>query len=175
MAALEQAERLSGVLDELLEAARAARAAGAEPADLREGLAAVVEEWRPRLRSAGRALKVRVPERAAGPGDARARSARRSARSLENALRHGGGTVTLARAGDRAQPVRSRSATPGRACRRSWCRTSSTAGVSGGSSTGLGLALARALVEADGGRLELSRARPADVHDLPAGAPGPTT
>ena len=38
LAALEQAERLAGVLDELLEAARAARAAGAELQDLREGL-----------------------------------------------------------------------------------------------------------------------------------------
>jgi signal transduction histidine kinase len=34
-------------------------------------------------------------------------------------------------------------------------------GVSGASSTGVGLALARALVEADGGRLELSSTAPA--------------
>jgi nitrogen-specific signal transduction histidine kinase len=33
-------------------------------------------------------------------------------------------------------------------------------GVSGSGSTGLGLALARALVDSDGGRLELSTARP---------------
>src|SRR5207342_2889421 len=61
-AALEQAERLSAVLDELLEAARAARAAGAEPIDLSAGLAAVAEEWRPTVRRAGRTIKVRVPD-----------------------------------------------------------------------------------------------------------------
>jgi len=33
-------------------------------------------------------------------------------------------------------------------------------GVSGSGSTGLGLALARALIDSDGGRLELSTARP---------------
>jgi len=62
IAALEQTEKLSAVLDDLLEAARAARAAGAELMDLREGLAPVVEEWRPTLRTAGRGLKVRLPD-----------------------------------------------------------------------------------------------------------------
>ena len=50
-AALEQAERLSGVLDELLQAARAARAAGAEPADQRETLAGGSEEGQARRRA----------------------------------------------------------------------------------------------------------------------------
>jgi signal transduction histidine kinase len=43
--------------------------------------------------------------------------------------------------------------------------------VSGGSSTGLGLAVARALAEADGGRLELVQQRPA-VFALFLSAPG---
>jgi signal transduction histidine kinase len=157
-AALEQAERLSGVLDELLEAARAARAAGAEPADLREILGTVIEEWQPRLRAAGRALKVRVPERLlVRVTPARIREA--VGALLENALRHGGGTVTVAaRATEHGPQVEvgdAGSGVPEELVAHVFDR-----GVSVGSSTGLGLALARALVEADGGRLELSRARP---------------
>ncbi|HUQ55952.1 histidine kinase dimerization/phospho-acceptor domain-containing protein, partial [Lentzea sp.] len=45
-AALEQAERLAAVLDELLAAARAARAVDAEPLELRPALNAIAEEWR---------------------------------------------------------------------------------------------------------------------------------
>ena len=157
-AALEQAERLSEVLDELLEAARAARAAGAEPADLRETLAGVIVDWQPRLRAAGRGLKVRVPERLlARVTPARIREA--VGALLENALHHGAGTVTLtARSSDHGLQVEVADAGPG--IPEELIPHVFDRGVSVGSSTGLGLALARALVEADGGRLELSRARP---------------
>jgi signal transduction histidine kinase len=158
LAALEQAERLSGVLDELLQAARAARAAGAEPTDLRDTLSGIVEEWQPRLRASGRSLKVRVPERLlARVTPARIREA--VGALLENAARHGAGTVTLAaRATEHGLQVEvgdTGTGVPEELIPHVFDR-----GVSVGSSTGLGLALARALVEADGGRLELSRARP---------------
>jgi signal transduction histidine kinase len=158
LAALEQTEKLSEVLDELLEAARAARAAGAEPMDLRSGLTEVADEWRPALEAAGRRLKLRVPEGLlARVTPARIREA--VGALVDNALRHGGGTVTIsAREGANALVVEvsdTGSGIPEELVPHVFDR-----GVSVQSSTGLGLALARALVEADGGRLELSRARP---------------
>jgi signal transduction histidine kinase len=159
MAALEQTEKLSEVLNELLQAARAARAAGAELQDLRLGLTAVADEWRPALRAAGRSFKVRVPDGLlARVTPARIREA--VGALVDNALQHGGGTVTLsARAAENSIVVEvadSGAGVPEELVPHVFDR-----GVSVGSSTGLGLALARALVEADGGRLELSRARPA--------------
>lgn len=159
LAALEQAERLSDVLDELLEAARAARAAGAEPLDLRAGLTAVADEWRPALRAAGRTLRVQVPEGLlARVTPARIREA--VGALVDNAIQHGGGTVTLsARAAENSLLIEvgdNGAGVPEELVPHVFDR-----GVSVGSSTGLGLALARALVEADGGRLELSRPRPA--------------
>jgi signal transduction histidine kinase len=147
------------VLNELLQAARAARAAGAELQDLRLGLTAVADEWRPALRAAGRSFKVRVPDGLlARVTPARIREA--VGALVDNALQHGGGTVTLsARAAENSIVVEvadSGAGVPEELVPHVFDR-----GVSVGSSTGLGLALARALVEADGGRLELSRARPA--------------
>ncbi|MGH4018744.1 MAG: ATP-binding protein [Pseudonocardiaceae bacterium] len=162
-AALEQAERLGAVLDELLRAAEAARAATAEPVDLTALLHEVVEEWLPTARARGRPLHLRVP------GGLLARVTPGRVREaigvlVDNALRHGGGEVTV-------------SARPGGSGREGMVVVEVTdagagvpedlaphvfdRGVSGTSSTGVGLALARALVDADGGRLELSSARPA--------------
>jgi signal transduction histidine kinase len=158
LAALEQAERLAEVLDELLEAARAARAAGAEPHDLRDVLTAVADEWRPALKAAGRSLKVRLPEgMLARVTPARLREA--VGALVDNAIHHGGGTVVLsARVAENSLAVEvsdGGAGVPEELVPHVFDR-----GVSVGSSTGLGLARARALVEADGGRLELSRPRP---------------
>ncbi len=159
VAALEQTEKLTGVLDDLLEAARAARAAGAEPQDLREGLAAVADEWRPALRAAGRRFSVRIPDGLlARVTPARLREA--VGALVDNAVRHGGGTVTLtARAAESSLVIEVSDNGPG--VPEELVPHVFDRGVSGRSSTGLGLALARALVEADGGRLELARVRPA--------------
>jgi signal transduction histidine kinase len=158
-AALEQAERLAEVLDELLAAARAARSVDAEPLDLRAELTAIAEEWREPLRGEGRALRVRVPEgmlARATPG--RLREA--IGVLLDNALRHGEGPVVLSARSDDAAIVVEVSdggaGVPDELAGHIFER-----GVSGGGSTGVGLSLARALVDADGGRLELSTARPA--------------
>ncbi|WP_243792098.1 ATP-binding protein [Saccharopolyspora gloriosae] len=158
-AALEQAERLSNVLDDLLAAATAARARDAEPLDVSEALTEAAAEWREPLRSQGRTLRQRVPEgllARATPG--RLREA--IGVLLDNAVRHGKGTVTLtARNGGGTVVVEVGDAGPG--VPDQLVPYVFERGFSAGGSTGVGLALARALVEADGGRLELSKARPA--------------
>jgi signal transduction histidine kinase len=158
LAALEQTERLSQVLDELLDAARAARAAGAEPTDVREAMDEVAAEWRSSFATAGRSLRVRTPAgMLARVTAARLREA--VGALVENALRHGDGPVTItARPGENAVLVEVSDTGPG--VPEELVPHVFERGVSAQSSTGLGLALARALVEADGGRLELSRARP---------------
>ncbi|MFD4642112.1 ATP-binding protein [Lentzea sp. NPDC058436] len=181
-AALEQAERLAAVLDELLAAARAARAVGAEPLEMRPALTAIADEWREQVKSQGRALRVRVPDGLL----ARATPARlREAIGvlLDNALRHGEGSVVVSARGEDGTIVVEVS-DGGAGVPDDLAAHIFERGVSGGGSTGVGLALARALVDADGGRLELSTARPAtfavflpvpkaqDVVGIPWKAPG---
>jgi signal transduction histidine kinase len=162
-AALEQAERLADVLDELMTAAREARATGAEPVDLGVELRSVADEWRAPLRSEGRSLKVRVQDGLlAKVSPARLREV--IGVLLDNAMRHGSGTVTLsAREGvvSTGDTVVIEVTDLGAGVPDELAEHIFERGVSGGGSTGLGLALARALIDSDGGRLELSVKRPA--------------
>jgi signal transduction histidine kinase len=162
-AALEQAERLGAVLDDLLRATEEARAATAEPVELGELLREVVADWQPQAEADRRPLRLRVVDGLVArvtPG--RLREA--LGVLIDNALRHGAGQVTLSArwtgvAPDRMAVVEVTDG--GEGVPEELAAHVFDRGISGASSTGVGLALARALVEADGGRLELSSARPA--------------
>ncbi len=160
-AAQEQADRLAQALDELLAAARAAREVDAEPVDLPVTLPAVAEEWRQLLRVEGRNLRLKIADGLmVRVTPARLREV--IGVLLDNALRHGAGTVTLsARRGDAEGTVVIEVADTGSGVPDELAPHIFERGFSGGGSTGVGLALARALVESDGGRLELSNKRPA--------------
>jgi signal transduction histidine kinase len=143
-AALEQAERL----------------ASASPLALDGELAAVRDEWQGPVSAEGRSLRVRVGEGLV----ARATSARfREALGVlvDNALRHGGGTITISGRHSDKDTIVVEVSDNGDGVPSELAPHVFDRGVSGAASTGVGLALARALIEADGGRLELARTKPA--------------
>ncbi|MGH3825354.1 MAG: sensor histidine kinase [Pseudonocardiaceae bacterium] len=184
-AALEQAERLGAVLDDLLRATEEARAATAEPVALAELLSDVVADWQTQAQAERRPLRLRVAEGLVArvtPG--RLREA--LGVLIDNALRHGAGVVTLSARWTGVAPDRMvvvEVTDGGEGVPEELAAHIFDRGISGASSTGLGLALARALVEADGGRLELSSARPARFAiylrvpraEKPTGSPRPGT
>jgi signal transduction histidine kinase len=162
-AALEQAERLGAVLDDLLRATEEARAATAEPVELAELLSEVVTDWQTQAQAERRSLRLRVTDGLVArvtPG--RLREA--LGVLIDNALRHGAGVVTMSARWTGVAPDRMvvvEVTDGGEGVPEELAAHIFDRGISGASSTGLGLALARALIEADGGRLELSSARPA--------------
>ncbi|MGH3771510.1 MAG: sensor histidine kinase, partial [Pseudonocardiaceae bacterium] len=92
-AALEQAERLGAVLDDLLRATEEARAATAEPVELAALLGEVVEDWQAQADADLRPLRLRVADGLVArvtPG--RVREA--LGVLIDTALRHGAGVVT---------------------------------------------------------------------------------
>ncbi|SFY39287.1 ATP-binding protein [Streptomyces atratus] len=157
--ALTQVERLTDVVERLLTNARDPRTGSAVVFDLDEVVKQQVEEWRPAYRSAGRAI-VRSGKqglRAVGTPGAVAQVL---AALIENSLMHGGGTVALRTRVTGNQVVIEVTdegpGVPSDLGARIFERT-----ISGRNSTGIGLAVARDLAEADGGRLELLQQQPA--------------
>ncbi|MET3986587.1 ATP-binding protein [Streptomyces sp. PvR034] len=156
--ALTQVERLTDVVERLLTNSRDPRTGSAVPFDLDEIVKQQVEEWRPAYRSAGRAI-VRSGKqgmRAVGTPGAVSQVL---ATLVENALMHGGGTVALRTrvTGNQAviEVTDDGPGVPSDLGNRIFERA-----ISGRNSTGIGLAVARDLAEADGGRLELLQAQP---------------
>ncbi|MCY0917999.1 ATP-binding protein [Streptomyces sp. H27-G5] len=156
--ALTQVERLTDVVERLLTNSRDPRTGSAVPFDLDEVVKQQVEEWRPAYRSAGRAIvrSGKAGMRAVGTPGAVSQVL---ATLVENALMHGGGTVALRTrvTGNQAvlEVTDEGPGVPPDLGNRIFERA-----ISGRNSTGIGLAVARDLAEADGGRLELLQTQP---------------
>lgn len=157
-AALDQTDRLVTVVDDLLANARSRRAAGATELLLADELAEVGAEWESAFTGAGRALQIRCPRRTTVHATG-VRLRESIGVLVDNALQHGAGTVRITvRPGPTMVVVEVSDEGPGVA--DALVGHIFDRGVSTADSTGIGLGLARAFIEADGGRLELRRARP---------------
>ncbi|MEU1668047.1 ATP-binding protein [Streptomyces sparsogenes] len=156
--ALAQVERLTDVVQRLLTNSRDPRTGSAVAFDLDEVVKQQIEEWRPATRSEGRAI-VRSGKKGLRAVGTPGAVAQVLATLIENSLMHGDGTVALRTRVTGNQAVVEVSdegpGVPPDLGARVFERT-----VSGRNSTGLGLAVARDLAEADGGRLELLQQNP---------------
>ena len=159
-AALAQAERLADVVTQLLGPARRATASAAALTGIDEIVQQQVIEWEPAFRRAGRKLVVigvRGLQAHVTPGGL----AQVLATLLDNALMHGGGTVTL-QTSQNARSVGIEVRDEGKGVPPELVSRIFERSVSGRpEGTGLGLALARTMAAADGGRVVLVKPKPA--------------
>jgi signal transduction histidine kinase len=168
--AMAQVDRLTDTIDELIRASRADAAAGKATVSVLGELADVVAEWQPRFADVGRTLRL------VGDGELLAPVTETRLREavtvlIDNALAHGAGACTVrVRQASRVGQQNGKAVDPvvrvdvsdeGRGVSNELAPHIFDRGFSGAGSTGVGLSLARALIEADGGRLQLQRRRPA--------------
>ena len=154
---LEQVERLTGVVADLLRSSRAVEAS-TEAVSLSKLFEQQSDEWERSFAKADRRL---VFEDDAGvavlatPGAL----AQIVATLIENSLKYGGGTTKVA-ARKVGKGVVIDISDEGEGIREDLVDAIFNKGVSTGGSTGIGLPLARSLAEGAGGRLELAQAAP---------------
>ncbi|MDR2372689.1 MAG: HAMP domain-containing histidine kinase [Bifidobacteriaceae bacterium] len=155
---LEQIERLATTIDELLGRNRSGSGSARRWLRLAEVLHQQQQEWLPMFAEDDRSLVVEVDDSltvTANPGAL----SQVIATLLENALTHGDGVTTLrGRKVEGGVAIEVADEGPGvnpELAAKIFERSFSTGG-----STGLGLAVARDLVAAEGGRLELSQRQP---------------
>lgn len=159
VAALAQAERLADVVSQLLSPARRVGVGSAGLISVDKIVLQQITEWEPAFRRAGRKIVLVGESRLLAyvtPGGL----AQVIATLLDNALMHGQGTVTIRRTQSASSVVieveDEGEGVPAELVSRIFERS-----VSGRpEGTGLGLALARTMATADGGRIVLARRKP---------------
>lgn len=162
--AMAQVDRLTDGIDELVRSSRSSGSAATRVSVVRE-LESVTRDWRPQFEDAGRELRlIGDPDLKASTTGSRVREA--VSVLVDNAFVHGNGSCTVSvrsidGAATRGPMVCVEVTDEGAGIENNLVPHIFDRGFSGAGSTGVGLALARALIEADGGRLELQRRKPA--------------
>jgi signal transduction histidine kinase len=155
---LVDVDRLESTIEELLTLARGARAEGAEPLDLVALLDELSAEWGGRLALQGRDLDLMI-DRGAPMARASAAAVRQVLAVLvDNAARHGSGTVAV-RVREAADAVAIDVSDQGRGVGEPE-HVLFGRGFPAAHPHGIGLALARRLAEAENGRLTLTQPSP---------------
>ena len=157
--AIAQVERLTKVVDELLSRSRRGHDAPPPSVSLDSVIAALQREWQPAFEQARRSVRVHGQRGLSVHATPVALSQVLST-LLENSLAHGRGTVDV-QARRSGPSVVVEVSDQGRGVDSTIAPHIFERSVSAAKSTGLGLALARDLAEANGGRLELIQAQPA--------------
>ncbi|MFP7695710.1 ATP-binding protein [Trueperella sp. LYQ143] len=157
---LEQIDRLTGVVDELMATSQSEAGGTTEAVSVSRLFARQDDEWKKAFSRAGRNLvfdAADVGAVLATPGSL----AQILATLIENSLKYGDGTTTV-RALRAGKTAMLKVSDEGRGIDAEQDEDIFEKGYSTGGSTGIGLAVARELAEIDGGRLELTRRTPAE-------------
>jgi signal transduction histidine kinase len=164
VAALENADRLGATISDLLAIARSHGSLPAVPTDVSSLVARRVGSWQAVARRAQREIELRADEGCVVPASEPALEQALDA-LLDNALRHGDGLVRVTvRSHEHHVEVTVDDAGAGIPPGEVGSVFDRHVSLHGG--TGVGLSLARTLVEASGGRLELVRPTPATFRIL---------
>ncbi|MCJ0903598.1 HAMP domain-containing sensor histidine kinase [Rhodococcus sp. ARC_M6] len=162
--AMAQVDRLTDGIDELVRSSRSSSSATKSVSVVGE-LESVTRDWRPQFEDDGRKLRLNG-DRGVLASTTGSRLREAVSVLVDNAYEHGGGNAAvsvrlIAGAGQREPMVCVEVTDEGEGVDNNLAPHIFDRGFSGAGSTGVGLALARALIEMDGGRLELQRRKPA--------------
>lgn len=158
--ALEQIDRLGGVVEELMATSRSSSGGTTEAIHLDDVFEQQKDEWEEPFKRANRELEFRDEAVAAALATPGALS-QIVATLIENSLKYGSGTTTVS-ASQSGKMVHVKVIDEGKGVPEDVAPVVFNKGVSTGGSTGIGLAVAKELAEVDGGRLELTNRVPAE-------------
>ena len=161
-ACLEQVERITQVVEDLKKRAQQASYGHTQAVKMEEIFRQQKDEWEPQFVAVGRQIVFNnlVTDRL--PLATPSSLSQAIATLVENSLRYGAGTVTVStRKGVSSRSIFVEVADEGEGVSEDIAPDIFRRGVSGHGSSGIGLALAKDLIEADGGRIELTNRQPA--------------